>query len=483
MGRMSRLNSTVAGRGERSSGRASSAGAESGSSATAAIQCRIMGSRSYYPSVPIAVAVPAATRRTDHGAFALDPERPGPRAPPGPRVSARPPDLGRRRLPAARGDEDLPPGPAGHGRESGGPGGPHDRRLRARAPVADGRPEGREVLRGRPFDGGLRRARDAAAGARAGRGDRAREQPGAARQRGGAEDPRGERAARREGGPRLPRGLDAREGGREGAAPRRDRDAARHHGRLERPRRRRRPAGDGLAAGCDADPRAHRLSRRGPRGAAGPDRAGRRERGDGEGDPRGEARLVRDLRPRPHDGAARPRGPRAGGARPMTVLLALLLQVSGDATIRAQAGKSELVIKTTSRLAGAIDSLRWDGKEFIDSTDHGRQLQSASNLDAGSRISDETFNPTEAGSRADHVGPKSSSVLLWLRAEGNLLETRTRMAFWLRPGETSGKNPAKNTTVVSDHLLSKRVTIGVGDLSQVVEYVATFTLPAGERHT
>ncbi len=167
----------------------------------------------------------------------------------------------------------------------------------------------------------------------------------------------------------------------------------------------------------------------------------------------------------------------------MTVLLALLLQVSGDATIRAQAGKSELVIKTTSRLAGAIDSLRWDGKEFIDSTDHGRQLQSASNLDAGSPISDETFNPTEAGSRADHVGPKSSSVLLWLRAEGNVLETRTRMAFWLRPGETSGKNPAKNTTVVSDHLLSKRVTIGVGDLSQVVEYVATFTLPAGERHT
>ena len=85
----------------------------------------------------------------------------------------------------------------------------------------------------------------------------------------------------------------------------------------------------------------------------------------------------------------------------MTLLLALLLQVSGDAVIRAQAGKSELVIKTTTRLAGAIDSLTWDGKEFINSTDHGRQLQSASNLDAGSPISDETYNPTEAGSRDD----------------------------------------------------------------------------------
>jgi hypothetical protein len=167
----------------------------------------------------------------------------------------------------------------------------------------------------------------------------------------------------------------------------------------------------------------------------------------------------------------------------MIALLALLLQVSGDATIRAQAGKSELVIRTTSRLAGAIDSLQWDGKEFINSTDHGRQLQSASNLDAGSPISDETYNPTEAGSRADHVGPRSSSVLLSLKAEGNTLETRSKMAFWLRPGELSGKNPAKNTTVVSEHVLAKKVTIGVGDLSQVVEYVATFTLPAGEHHT
>jgi hypothetical protein len=57
------------------------------------------------------------------------------------------------------------------------------------------------------------------------------------------------------------------------------------------------------------------------------------------------------------------------------------------------------------------------------------------------------------------------------------------MAFWLRPGELSGKNPAKNTAVVSEHLLTKKVTIGVGDLPQVVEYVATFTLPAGEHHT
>lgn len=167
----------------------------------------------------------------------------------------------------------------------------------------------------------------------------------------------------------------------------------------------------------------------------------------------------------------------------MTLLLALLLQVSGDAVIRAQAGKSELVIKTTSRLAGAIDSLTWDGREFIDSTDHGRQLQSASNLDAGSPISDETYNPTEAGSRADHVGPKSSSQLLWLKAAGNHLESQSKMAFWLQPGEKSGPNLAKNTTIVSEHVLTRKVVIGTTDLPQVVDYAVSFKLPAGEKHT
>lgn len=169
----------------------------------------------------------------------------------------------------------------------------------------------------------------------------------------------------------------------------------------------------------------------------------------------------------------------------MIALAALFLQaaVSGDAVIRNPAGGSEIVIRTTSRLAGAIDSLTWNGKEFIDSTDHGRQLQSASNLDAGSPISDETYNPTEAGSRADHVGPKSSSILLSLKAQGNVLETRSRMAFWLKPGEKSGPNLAKNTTIVSEHVLAKKVTIGARGLPNVIDYDVTFTLPEGEKHT
>lgn len=156
---------------------------------------------------------------------------------------------------------------------------------------------------------------------------------------------------------------------------------------------------------------------------------------------------------------------------------------TGNATIRAAAGPSEIVITTTARLAGAIHSLKWNGREFIDSADHGRQLQSASNLDCGTPITGETFNPTEAGSRRDGAGGQSTSRLLHWQVGTDSLQTETQMAFWLAPGEKSGPNPAKNTTLLSNHLLSKRVHIGYRNLPHVISYDVTFTVPAGERHT
>jgi hypothetical protein len=132
-------------------------------------------------------------------------------------------------------------------------------------------------------------------------------------------------------------------------------------------------------------------------------------------------------------------------------------ELSGDATIRGKAGDSEIVIKTTSRLAGAIDSLTWKGVEFIDSADHGRQLQSASNLDAGKPFHPETFNPTEAGSRRDGAGRRSTSRLVKIEAKGDELRTAILPAFWLRPGEKSDGHPAVNTERLSKHLIEKRV--------------------------
>lgn len=157
--------------------------------------------------------------------------------------------------------------------------------------------------------------------------------------------------------------------------------------------------------------------------------------------------------------------------------------VPGDSVIRGAALGSEIVITTTTRLAGAIHSVTWNGKEFIDSADHGRQLQSASNFDCATPITGETFNPTEAGSRRDGAGAVSSGQLLQLAARGNTLESASRMAFWLAPDEASEGNPAKNTTVLSDHLLRKRVRIGALGLDHLIRYDATFVVPRGEHHT
>jgi hypothetical protein len=72
-----------------------------------------------------------------------------------------------------------------------------------------------------------------------------------------------------------------------------------------------------------------------------------------------------------------------------TILVPLLLSFpavqgpTGDSVIRGKAGSSEIVITTTARVSGAIHSLTWGGKEFIDSYDHGRQMQSAANFDSG----------------------------------------------------------------------------------------------------
>ncbi len=161
-----------------------------------------------------------------------------------------------------------------------------------------------------------------------------------------------------------------------------------------------------------------------------------------------------------------------------------LSKFAGDATIRAVAGESKIVITTTTRLAGAIHSLTWNGKEFIDSFDHGRQLQSAASFDCKEtgEYWAERYNPTEAGSRADGTGPTSTSRLLSLDVGMADLKTRTQMAFWLAPNEDSSGRPALNKNTLSDVIVSKHVHIGYENLDQVISYQVAFEVPSTERH-
>lgn len=158
----------------------------------------------------------------------------------------------------------------------------------------------------------------------------------------------------------------------------------------------------------------------------------------------------------------------------------------GNGSISSNVLGSTLTISTTHRLAGSIGSLIFRNKEFINQDDHGRELQSASSFDAVG----ECFNPTEAGSSTDGAGPISTSKLLAYSAQGNQLKTTTQMAFWLTAGQdysyqNEGRGcgnigsikKAQNTTNISNHLLSKQVTIGYLNIPNVIEYLVTFHVP------
>ncbi len=151
-------------------------------------------------------------------------------------------------------------------------------------------------------------------------------------------------------------------------------------------------------------------------------------------------------------------------------------------TIRSLVEGKPLTLTITPRLAGAIHSVRWKDQEFIDSFDHGRQLQSASNFDVGTAFHGETFNPTEAGSRSGGAGPNSTSKLLHLTYSDSQLQTTNQMAFWLTPKQSSSGHPAKNKTNLSNHLLTKRVTLGFKHWDNVIRHQVTFSTPIGEFH-
>lgn len=130
----------------------------------------------------------------------------------------------------------------------------------------------------------------------------------------------------------------------------------------------------------------------------------------------------------------------------MTARLALLLLA---AVTIAPAGASESDVSIAQRFkdgritvgvsgrrfAGAISSLTYRNVQYVDVADHGREIQSAVQVDDLG----ECFNPTEAGSEADRRAATSSSLLLSISNTGNVLRTVTRPAFWLAPGQNYGR--------------------------------------------
>jgi hypothetical protein len=164
--------------------------------------------------------------------------------------------------------------------------------------------------------------------------------------------------------------------------------------------------------------------------------------------------------------------------------------VCGDGTIQADVFGSTLKIRASTRMGGAIESLTWKDKEFINSSDHGRLMQSASSFNKLG----ECYNPTEAGSTYDKRG-KSSSQLIQFSAQGNRLTSTNHPAYWRNcvrdkdsrvastradasaPQMLQSVGGKQELSKPSDHTFSKDVTIGFEGHPNIIVYKVAFQLP------
>jgi alpha-tubulin suppressor-like RCC1 family protein len=161
-------------------------------------------------------------------------------------------------------------------------------------------------------------------------------------------------------------------------------------------------------------------------------------------------------------------------------------QVNGNATISSAVPVfgQPLTVSTSSQFGGAVSSIKWGNKEFINDWDHGRQLQ----LDSQFFNRYICYNPYEAGSFDDGKSPTSTSRLLSITASGNRLEATTQMAWYytfhesLKPEDLCG-DPAQwlpcpaYTGPLSNYRAHKTVTIGFAGIPNVIEYLMEQFIP------
>jgi hypothetical protein len=165
---------------------------------------------------------------------------------------------------------------------------------------------------------------------------------------------------------------------------------------------------------------------------------------------------------------------------------AVRAQVNGNATISATDPVfGTISVSTSSQFGGGVSSIKWNGKEFINNWDHGRQL--SPNYQFFNRYI--CYNPYETGSLEDGNKPTTTSKLLSLTTSGNTLESTTQLAWYYK---TFLANPGPNdacgdpsqwlpvtpyTTPLSDYKIHKTVTVGFLSFPNVIEYLSEVFIP------
>ncbi len=134
-------------------------------------------------------------------------------------------------------------------------------------------------------------------------------------------------------------------------------------------------------------------------------------------------------------------------------------------------------LRVDARFGGAVGSLTWRGREFLNIYDHGRQISYAWHLnDHG-----ECLNPTEPGAAQDYFLQSSTTQVHEICGLAlNHLSTRISPAYWTAPGEPAfcdnGTEVGVNTTLVSENGFAREVMIGYEGLENVILFDAVITL-------
>lgn len=148
--------------------------------------------------------------------------------------------------------------------------------------------------------------------------------------------------------------------------------------------------------------------------------------------------------------------------------------------IGSTASNSMTVDLLPSQFAGSVTSLKWNGREFINIYDHGRQLQSAMQVDGYA----ECNNPTEAGSEADAKKLTTTSAMTNISfGSANSFTTDTLMAYWSANRVTGAcvkGSDSRVTSPQSKHILQKTVAIGYKSDQQIAKVSVTFKSPRNE---
>ncbi len=155
------------------------------------------------------------------------------------------------------------------------------------------------------------------------------------------------------------------------------------------------------------------------------------------------------------------------------------------ATITSQLHGETVTIIADQNYGCAIRSLSWNNGQFVFAGSgvhgaNGQEIQTAiHSLEYQDSWQSECYNPNEAGSYTDK-GSSSSTEMLSMTGNGNVLTTEVNMAFYANPSSGSGDcNTPKNTTVLSGVILQKTVTLGFNpNIPQAIEYTITFELPS-----